>query len=493
MKKGKLSFRSIIVITLVTVTATISFTAFYIYNHYLKKIIYAEADRYAEFERNIILSLGLLKDNFYYSIDEHDGRIIKVLLQRMEHKEQVLNSYLYSAGGKLKFSLNNDTVIHVPVTEEELSASKEEITLKSFPLADKPFSRAYIHMQNAPSCYVCHPPEQKNLGYVVIDFAMNGGVEDIAFIRKSSFLFTLTMVILIGVFILFMHYKFVRQSLGDFNSTINAINNGDLDKRLSIPETKELGKLGKNFNNMLDTFQRAQKELQEFHKKELRSNYKLATIGEMSARLAHEIRNPVTGIANAIEIIVNETKDKENLPILEEIQRQAKRVNNAISDLLKYARKKDLSLEMNDINEIIKTLVFFLKSQVKNKEIQFNLNLQDDIPLFRFDQMQMEDVLLNLGINAIQAIPEKGSITIKTDYSEAENRVYIYVADTGKGIAKDDLARIFHPFFTTRNEGTGLGLSIVKDIIDKHGGEIWVENNAAGGCTFTISLPVEKD
>ena len=493
MKTGKLSFRSIIIITLVTVTATISFTAFYIYNHYLKKVIYAEADKYAEFERNIVSTLDLLKDQFYYTIDEHDGRVIKVLLQRMDQKEQVLNSYLYSAKGELKFSLNNDTVHMVRVTAEELSASKGEIRLKSFPLAGKPFSRAYFPMQNAPSCYVCHPPEQKNLGYVVIDFAMNRSGENIAFIRKSSFIFTLAMVMLIVVFILFMHYKFVRRSLGDFNITINAINNGNLNKRLTIPETKELGILGKNFNNMLDTFQRAQKELQEFHKKELRSNYKLATIGEMSARLAHEIRNPVTGIANAIEIIVNETNDKENIPILEEIQRQAKRVNNALSNLLKYARKKDLDLEMNDINEIIKPLVFFLKNQVKNKKIQFNLNLQDNIPLFRFDNMQMEDVLLNLGINAIQAIPEKGSITLKTTYSEVENRVFIYVADTGKGIAKDNLSRIFHPFFTTCNEGTGLGLSIVKDIIDKHGGEIWVENNAADGCTFTISMPVEKE
>jgi two-component system NtrC family sensor kinase len=489
----KLSFRSIIVITLVTVTASISFTAFFIYNHYLKKIIYTEADRYAEFERNILSTLDLLKDNFYYTIDEHDGRIIKTLLQRMHKKEQIVNSYLFNSEGHLEFSLNNDTILQVPVTIEELSSLKDEIMLKSFPLADQPFSRAFLSMQNAPTCYECHSREQENLGYVVIDFALIDTGENIAFIRKSSFLFTLFMVVLIVVFIMFMHYKFVRKSLGEFNSTINAINKGNLDKRLSIPETKELGKLGKNFNNMLDTFQRAQNELKEFHNKELRNNYKLATIGEMSARLAHEIRNPVTGIANAIEIIVKETGEKENVPILEEIQRQAKRVNNAISDLLKYARKKDLSLEMNNINEVIKPLVFFLKSQMKDKEIQINLNLQDDIPMLRFDNVQMEDVLLNLGINAIQAIPEKGSVTFKTEFKDADNRVLIYVIDTGKGIAKEVISRIFHPFFTTRNEGTGLGLAIVKDVIDKHGGEIFVENNTAGGCTFTISLPVEKD
>ena len=248
--------------------------------------------------------------------------------------------------------------------------------------------------------------------------------------------------------------------------------------------------LGKNFNSMLDTFQLAQKELKEFHKKELRSNYKLATIGEMSARLAHEIRNPITGIANAIEIIVKESNDKENIPIFEEIQRQTNRVNFAISDLLKYARKKDLNLDLNNINEVIPSLVFFLEKQLKNKDIKFNIKLHDAVPFLRFDIMQMEDVMLNLGKNAIKAINEKGSITFETKFSSIEKRVYIYVTDTGEGIPKDNLSRVFHPFFTTHNEGTGLGLAIVKEIIDKHKGVIWVENNITGGCTFTISMPV---
>ena len=106
--------------------------------------------------------------------------------------------------------------------------------------------------------------------------------------------------------------------------------------------------------------------------------------------------------------------------------------------------------------------------------------------------MQMEDVLLNLGINAIQAIHTEGSISYKTTFSHDDKRVYIYVSDTGKGIPGENLSQIFHPFFTTRNEGTGLGLAIVKDIIDKHNGDITVENNIAKGCTFTISTPVSR-
>jgi len=142
---------------------------------------------------------------------------------------------------------------------------------------------------------------------------------------------------------------------------------------------------------------------------------------------------------------------------------------------------------------VIPPLVFFLENQVKEKKINFELELQEDLPILRFDHMQMEDVLLNLGINAIQAIPESGSITYKTSFSLTDKLIIICVSDTGKGIHEDNLSNVFHPFFTTRNEGTGLGLAIVKDIIDHHKGEIWVENNVSGGCAFTISLPVERE
>ena len=350
------SFRSIIVFTLILVTSIISFSAFYLYSHYLEKKIYAESERMTA---SALAGLDLLKDQLYYTIGQHDGRIIGTLLQEMSTKDQVLNSYLFNGEGELKFSLNNDTAKNMYVTWEELSALEEGISLQSFPSAEKPFSRAYFHMHNSPSCHECHSPELENLGYVVIDFVMNERESNIVFIRKWSLILTLAMVIVIISIIIFMHYKFVRTSLREFHNTIQAVNQGNLQKRIAIPETKELGVLGKNFNNMLDTFQHAQKELKEFHKKELRSNYKLATIGEMAARLAHEIRNPITGIASAIEIIVSETKDQQNIPILEEIQRQAKRVNDAISNLLKYSRKKDLNLILNNINDVMIQMVFF--------------------------------------------------------------------------------------------------------------------------------------
>ncbi|MBN1250850.1 MAG: hypothetical protein JXR51_01945 [Bacteroidales bacterium] len=229
------------------------------------------------------------------------------------------------------------------------------------------------------------------------------------------------------------------------------------------------------------------------HKKELRNNKKLATIGEMAARLAHEIRNPITGIANAIEIIADEMHEEQNKPILEEIKRQANRVNDAVSNLLIYSRSKALNLSENNINELIKSLVFFLENQNHQKEIIFQTKFDSSIPLFNFDHEKIENALLNLGLNAIQSITESGSITYITKYDPIKKKVIIKIEDTGIGISKEILPNIFKPFFTTKTEGTGLGLAIVKDIIEKHYGEIWVKKNIEKGSIFNISLPTEKN
>ncbi len=484
---AKSSFRTVIIITLVLIISTISFSAFFIYSYFLEKKMYAQS------EKKLASAIDLFREQFYITFKEHDGRSIKTFLQKLQEKDWVLNSYLFDANGKMKYSMKGDSLTGPGIRWNELSDSETGVIFQSFKSEKIPFDRAFFRMNNEQLCHRCHAPELKNLGYIIIDVSIDDTIGNIKFIRKSSFLFTLVMLTFIIVFILLMHYQFVRKRLREFHVTINAINHGNLDKRLSIPETRELGKLGKNFNNMLNTLQRTQIELQEFHRKEMRSNYKLATIGEMSARLAHEIRNPVTGIANAIEIIAKETDNKEHVAILDEIQRQAHRVNDAITGLLKYSRKKDLVLIQNDINETIKTLVFFLENQIKNKVIGFSLNLDGNVQLFRFDLALLEDAMLNLGLNAIQAIQQSGTITFTTRFDEALKRVFVYVADNGKGINPEDLSRVFHPFFTTKNEGTGLGLAIVKDVIDKHGGEIWVENNKTGGCTFTFWLPFIRE
>ncbi len=485
MKINLHSFRSKIIITLIVSVTSVSFIAFYFFNHSLNKIIHKEQ------EKSTISVLSLLKDQFYSTLGKNEGKIIFSILDSAISNKNIRNAYLLNSKNKLvyPFSLNLNSID--TLDKGDLLYSDNSIVLKSINYKGSRFTRAYITMQNSPACYQCHPPIIKNIGTVVLDLSMENTNTSLNFARRYSLFFTLVLLVVMGSLILFVHYKFIRSALSDFYSTIKEVNQGNMYKRLSIPETKELGELGTSFNTMLDNFQNTQKELEIFHKNELRNNFKLATIGEMAARLAHEIRNPITGIANAIEIINSENTDEKNKPILTEIHRQANRVNRTITDLLKFSRQKDINLKESDINTLIKSLVFFLENQAPNKDISFRLELQEDLPVFYFDYSQMENVLLNLGINAIQAIQKKGIITFKTSYIKAKKRVKISVYDTGKGIHDHIKPKVFHPFFTTRNEGTGLGLSIVKDIIEKHKGEICVEDNELAGSIFIILLPIE--
>ena len=476
------SFRFKIITTLVVVVTPMSFFSFYTYNYYLSKKVYKNA------ESDIMSMLCFMKDQI---IAIHDGRIIKPTLRQLDKDSRIIHSYLINSEGKVLYPSNYMAKTFDTLNLRLLATLSNDISLKIFQDEPIPFSRAIIRLKNFSTCYQCHGAVKPILGYIAVDFSMHTPEDTVAFARRFSLAFTVLMLLLILGFVLILHYKMVRRSLSQFQTTIRTINEGNLNERLIIPRSTELGKLGKSFNEMVDYFQQTQNELQRYHKNEILNSKKLATIGEMSARLAHEIRNPITGIANAIEIIIEEAGDTVNKPVLEEIRRQANRVNKAVSNLLTYSRSRELHLQEGDINEIIRSVVFFLSNQDIDKKINFILELGDNVPLFHFDAEQVENVLMNLGLNAIQASEANNTIAYTTLFLEDERKIIVAVSDSGKGIPAEKLQDIFKPFYTTRTQGTGLGLAIAKEIIEMHLGEIKVENNSDRGCTFTITLPAD--
>jgi two-component system NtrC family sensor kinase len=475
------SFRTRIILTLILVITSVSLISFYAYNTYLSQKIYRNTDK------DLRSVLHVLRDEI---IAVHDGRMIQPILKTLDSNQHVTRSYLLDAGGKVLYPRNSSFPGLDSAQIDHLNGLSEDISIKSNYRITPMTSRAFLRMDNKPACYACHNTTQPVLGYLMIDFSLSQAEDTVTFTRNFGIFFTLLMVALIIGFVAAMHYRFVRKSLFQFKSAITIINRGDLGTRLEIPKSKELGELGKDFNEMVEHFQNAQNELQRYHQMEMRSSQKMATIGEMAARLAHEIRNPITGIANAIEIINEENGNGKNKPILEEIQRQANRVNKAIANLLKYSRSHEINFQEGDLNEIIKSVVFFLENQSAHKNMAFLMVLDPGIPLFEFDSEQIENVLMNLGLNAIQACGSNCSVTYRTTYSASGKNVRISVTDTGPGIPPAKLEDIFTPFYTTRTEGTGLGLAIAREVIQMHRGEITVENNSGGGCSFHIVLPV---
>jgi PAS domain S-box-containing protein len=218
---------------------------------------------------------------------------------------------------------------------------------------------------------------------------------------------------------------------------------------------------------------------------------KLASIGRLSAGVAHEINNPLTTILTTAMLIQEDLDpEDENYGELETITKETLRCRKIVSSLLDFARQSEPSKKENDINEIISEIIVLTKKQAAFKDVDLVHELAADIPTVPVDRGQIQQAIINLVINAIEATDSGGKIMITSSCKLKKDRVVVRITDTGSGISSDDIDRLFDPFFTTKEEGTGLGLAITHGIIEQHGGTIDVESTLGQGTTFQIILPV---
>ena len=226
---------------------------------------------------------------------------------------------------------------------------------------------------------------------------------------------------------------------------------------------------------------------------ELLHSAKLASLGEMAAGIAHEIKNPLTGIALGLEKLERSIPAESNgMQTVEKISREIKRINEIVSRLLDLSRKKKPELEMLHVNAVIRDVLLNITPLARQKRAAVHTELAPGLSPLEADMGQLYQVFLNLSLNAIQAMPKGGTLTIATRELESNgNRTLaISFADTGVGISRENLRRIFEPFYSTRKGGTGLGMSISHRIVQDHGGRISVESEPGHGTTITVLLPV---
>jgi two-component system, NtrC family, sensor histidine kinase HydH len=245
--------------------------------------------------------------------------------------------------------------------------------------------------------------------------------------------------------------------------------------------------------------QKAADELAEANKQlrkaeaQVRRTERLAALGQLSAGLAHEIRNPLSTIKGSAEMLLKNVNADGAVAheLAGFISTEVDRTNALVTRFLDFARPLALRLEKNEITEVIDEAVAQVEKHNPPLEVSIYKNYSPDIPPFPFDRQLIERVLYNLLLNAAQASPPQGSVTVKT--RQAGDIVEIDVIDRGTGIAAKDRESIFNPFFTTKSSGVGLGLAIVSKIVDEHGGQIAVESEPGAGSVFRVSLPVREN
>ncbi len=232
---------------------------------------------------------------------------------------------------------------------------------------------------------------------------------------------------------------------------------------------------------------------------EMRRREWFARIGEMSAGMAHEIRNPLGGMAGALQMLRKEpTLDAENVRLMDIATREATRLNTIVTEFLRYSRPPDLNLKECDLRELVNDTAALIRhdGQLQASQ-QVTVRHDGTLPVVQADPDKMKQVFWNLASNALQAMPSGGTLTISTicrrviSGKRSGDVVEVLLEDTGIGIKPADLNKIFFPFFTTKQHGSGLGLATAQRIVDQHGGWIRVESEEGKGARFTVCLPVE--
>jgi two-component system NtrC family sensor kinase len=222
---------------------------------------------------------------------------------------------------------------------------------------------------------------------------------------------------------------------------------------------------------------------------------KLSALGRLAAGIAHEINNPLAGIllfsSNMLKKVPKEGPLKEGLELIMQETIRCKRI---IQELLEFSRESEPNVVSANINDTIEQALHILENEFLLRHIHVEKHLSSVLPDILMDKNQIEQVLVNLLLNAIQAIEDRGTITIMSDKVPQENRIKVAISDTGCGIPPENLTKIFEPFFSTKSKGTGLGLAVSYGIVQKHQGRIYATGGPGGkGTVFTLEVPMSSD
>jgi two-component system NtrC family sensor kinase len=317
-------------------------------------------------------------------------------------------------------------------------------------------------------------------------------------------------VVILSLLLSLLLTRFVNRPIDKLLAATKQAAHGDLDQTVAIRSHDELGELSNSFNNMIIELKRSRdaiegwtqtleqrvqertQELQQVQDQLIRAG-KMAALGELAAGVAHEINNPLTGVLTFSSLMLK--KVDENNPWkkdLENIVQQTTRCRNIVRGLLDFARQRKPDKKEWDVHTLLENTLILVEKQAPFQNIKIKKSFSTRIPMLFVDGDQIQQVFMNILLNAADAMASNGgTLTIRTELKDGTAEISF--TDTGYGISKEHLSKLFAPFFTTKEtgKGTGLGLAISYGIIQSHNGEIDVESEVGKGSTFRIKLPVE--
>ena len=336
-------------------------------------------------------------------------------------------------------------------------------------------------------------PVQTSKGRYYIMVVLQNDKREAAARAARPLIYTLAILLLSALTTFYLVWRFTRP-IANLSNAARRVADGDLDVRVKVTQrTDEMGELASQFNEM--TAELAKNRELEARVQEAE---KSAVVGRLASAIAHEIRNPLNYINLTLDHLRKQFKpeDKSKQPTFEKLTTQLKtevgRINNQISDFLRYSRPLTLNLQPTEARQVVEDSLRIVEVQAAEQNIKISLIESENVPLILGDAEFLRSVFNNLFINAVQAMETKGG-NLNVTISPEADFVKIEIADTGGGITEENLSKIFEPYFSTKETGTGLGLAIVKKIIDDHDGTIEVESHQNKGTKFTVKIPLSDE
>jgi signal transduction histidine kinase len=307
-------------------------------------------------------------------------------------------------------------------------------------------------------------------------------IHPIQIMSKRMLIFLLLMITLASalLFGLGLIIRLIRPILHLKDSVDTLVETG-FNRKIDVNSNDEIGELGRAFNDMVSKLKQAMQEQDRLSR--------LAATGELAATLAHEIKNPLNAIGGAASYIKENFKGALIREFLQIISEEVSRINKLTTTLLSFAKPVMPEKQRVDINKLVKETLELLSQDIREDGINLKTDLQNNLPPVNCDPNHIKQLLINLLLNAFDAVDGSGEILVKTEI--LDGNLFLSVKDNGTGIKKEHMDQIFNPFFTTKTRGTGLGLAISKKIAKEHGGDLSVESVPGKGSKFTLSIPIE--
>jgi len=484
---------------------------------------------------NVIASANrtsdLIKRSTRYSMLKNQKEDVDQIIMTISNLHGVDGIRIYNKKGLIMFSGHKEETGRVVDMKAEACyvCHSEKIPKKTLPVINR--TRIFFStngyrvlglinpIENEPDCSNAschaHPSSIKILGVLDVKMSLAQVDKDIKESENKmifyALLFILTAGIASGAFIWFMVHNPVKK----LTVGTQEVSKGNLDYSIDIKSTDEIGRLATSFNDMMRELKKAYEEITDWSKtlekrvkektEELEKTQahiirveKMASLGKLSATVAHEINNPLGGILTYTKLLIKKLErlnipeqDESIINFLKIIENESKRCGKIVKDLLIFAKSSSINFAQENLKTIIEKSLLLVNHHLEIKNVKVEKIIPDTPCNIVCDSNQMQQALIALFINSVEAMPNGGTIKIEVIPKQEDNVIQIKISDNGLGISDENIKNIFEPFFTTKKDGSGLGLglSVVYGIIKKHEGDIIVSSKINEGTTFIITLP----